>query len=139
MALTYNYSHFTSVHFLKRKYEALLTFKVFKQMIENLIEKKIKCLKINCGEGVYVTIFYLFNRSPIRLNSSITPYEKISSTKPNLSHLRTFGCRTFVYIDKVNRRGKLDSKSIECIHLGYNLETKGDRLYNPIIKKIFID
>jgi hypothetical protein len=58
MALTYNYSHFTSVHFLKRKYEALLTFKVFKQMIENLIEKKIKCLKINCGEGVYVTIFY---------------------------------------------------------------------------------
>jgi hypothetical protein len=99
---------------------------------------KTKLPKNLWSKAINITT-YLFNRSPIRLNSSITPYEKISSTKPNLSHLRTFGCRTFVYIDKVNRRGKLDSKSIECIHLGYNLETKGDRLYNPIIKKIFID
>jgi hypothetical protein len=64
--------------------------------------------------------------------------KKKSSTKPNLNHLRRFGCRTFVYIDKVNRKGRLNSKSIECIHLGYDLETKGDRLYNPITKKIFI-
>jgi hypothetical protein len=49
-----------------------------------------------------------------------------------------FGCRAFVHINKVNRGGKLDSKSIECVHLGYDLETKGYRLYNPITKKIFI-
>jgi hypothetical protein len=36
MTLRNDYSHFTWVYFLKRKDEALLTFKVFKQMIENL-------------------------------------------------------------------------------------------------------
>lgn len=80
----------------------------------------------------------MFNISPTRLDSRITPYENISGTKTDLSHLCTFGCRTFVYIDKVNRRCKLDSKSIECIHLGHDLERKCDRLYNPLIKTIFI-
>jgi hypothetical protein len=67
---------------------------------------------------------HFFNKSPTRLNLGLNPYEKTSGTKPNLSHLCTFGCRTFVYVDKVNRGGKLDSKFMEHIHLGYNLEKK---------------
>jgi hypothetical protein len=80
----------------------------------------------------------LFNRSPTRSNSRKIPYEKNSGIKFDLIHLHMFGCRTFVHINNVNRRGKLDSKSSECIHLGYDLETKGYRLYNPITKEIFI-
>jgi len=75
-------------------------------------------------------IAHLFNKSPTRSNLGLNLYEKNSSTKPNLSHLCTFGCRTFVHIDKVNRGGKLDFKFMEHIHLGYNLETKGYRFYN---------
>jgi len=58
MALTYDYSCFTWVYFMKRKYEDLLTFKVFKQMIKNFIEKIIKYLRTNDGGGIHVTFFY---------------------------------------------------------------------------------
>jgi hypothetical protein len=58
MALIDDYNYFTWVYFLKRKNEALLTFKVFKQMIENLIEKIYSFLGLIMGGGVYVTFFY---------------------------------------------------------------------------------
>jgi hypothetical protein len=57
MALTYDYSYFTWVYFMKRKYEELLTFKVFKQMIKNFIEKIINYLRTNHGRGIHVTFF----------------------------------------------------------------------------------
>jgi hypothetical protein len=49
MTLRNDYNHFTRVYFLKRKDEALLTFKVFKQMIENLVEKQNSALGLIVG------------------------------------------------------------------------------------------
>ncbi len=46
MALTDDYSRFTWVYFMKRKYEDLLTFKVYKY------------LRTNHGGGIHVTFFY---------------------------------------------------------------------------------
>jgi hypothetical protein len=85
-------------------------------------------LKIKLPKNMWFEIInfaiHLFNKSLTRLNLGLNPYEKNSSTKPNWNHLCTFRCRTFVHIDKVNRTGQLDSKLMEHIHLGYNLETK---------------
>lgn len=92
-------------------------------MLKNKLPKNIWSKAVNI-------VTQLFNISPTRSNLGLNPYEKNSSTKRNLSHLCTFGCRTFVHIDKVNRGGKLDSKFMEHIHLGYDLETKGYRFYN---------
>ncbi len=58
MALTYDYSRFTSVYFMKKKDEDLLTFKIFKHMIKKFIEKLIKYITTNHGKGIYVTFFY---------------------------------------------------------------------------------
>ncbi len=99
---------------------------------------KTKVLK-NIWSKVINIAINLFNRSPTRSNSIVTPYEKNSSIKLDLSHLHMFRWRAFVHINKVNRGGKLDSKSIECVHLGNNLETKGYRFYNLITKEIFIN
>ena len=46
------------------------------------------------------TMAYLRNRSPTRANNSITPFECISGSKPNLAHLKIFGSPVSVAILK---------------------------------------
>ncbi|MCI25440.1 hypothetical protein A2U01_0046631 [Trifolium medium] len=57
--------------------------------------------------------------------------------KPSVKHFKVFGCLAFVHIPDVQRK-KLDSKSIECVHLGVSEESKAYKLYSPIDKKIII-
>ena len=49
--------------------------------------------------------------------------------------LRVFGCRAFVHIPK-DERSKLDSKSRQCIFLGYGHDEFGYRLWDPVDKKV---
>ncbi|MCI47137.1 retrovirus-related pol polyprotein from transposon tnt 1-94, partial [Trifolium medium] len=51
------------------------------------------------------------------------------------NHLKVFGCRAFVHVPK-DERSKLDSKSKECIFLGYGNEEFEYRLWDPVEKKI---
>jgi hypothetical protein len=88
------------------------------------------------GEAV-VTAAYLCNRSPTRTLIGITPYECWYGEKPSLAHLRVFGCIAYAHIPK-ERRTKLDSKSIKCLFVGYSLESKAWRLFDPIKKHVFI-
>jgi hypothetical protein len=46
-----------------------------------------------------------------------------------------FGCRAFVHVPK-DEISKIDSKSKECIFLGYGNEEFGYRLWDPVEKKI---
>ena len=48
-----------------------------------------------------------------------TPHEAWYRNKPNLSHLRIFGCTTYVHTPKEFQR-KLDSLSKKCILVGYS-------------------
>lgn len=43
------YSRMTWVTFLREKFEAFDKFKIFKSMIDNQIDDKIKCLKFDRG------------------------------------------------------------------------------------------
>jgi hypothetical protein len=47
-----------------------------------------------------------------------TSQEAWSSAKPDVSHLRFFGCKTFAHILD-EKRSKLESKSMPCVFLGY--------------------
>ena len=49
--------------------------------------------------------------------------------------LRVFGCRAFVHVPR-DERSKLDSKTKQCIFLGYSSEEFGYRLWDPTTKKI---
>ena len=60
---------------------------------------------------------YLKNRSPHKA-INMTPFEAYFGTKPNLSHLKIFGCRCYAHIEKENRK-KFDSHTVECIFMGY--------------------
>ena len=83
------------------------------------------------------TAAYVRNRSPTSTLRDKTPYETLNGRKPNVKHLRIFGCigLSHVHIPK-DEREKLDSKSRKCIVLGYGSITKGYRLYNLDTKKI---
>lgn len=62
---------------------------------------------------------YILNRTPSRaLPDDVTPHEAYTGNKPNLAHLRTFGCKCWVHIPDELRK-KLDVKSVECRFLGY--------------------
>ena len=57
------------------------------------------------------TAAYIRNRSATTaLTDGKTPYEKWHGCKPNLEHLRVFGCVAYAHIPDCNRR-KLDDKA----------------------------
>ena len=75
------------------------------------------------------TAVYLRNRSPTNAVDGMTPSELLTGVKPNVKHLKVFGCEAYAHIPKDERR-KLDSKARKCIFMGYGTETKGYRLYD---------
>ena len=58
-----------------------------------------------------------------------TPFKAWYGKKPNISHLRVFGCSACIHIPKYKRK-KLDPKAKKCIFLGYGTSRKGYRLYD---------
>src|ERR1700678_3031406 len=62
---------------------------------------------------------YLRNRLPMStLSSSLTPFEVLMGKKPNLSHLRIWGCQCFVTIPP-ELRTKAGPRRFEAIFVGY--------------------
>ena len=65
------------------------------------------------------TAAYLRNRTTTRaLKEKTTPYEKWYGRKPDLSHLRVFGCMAYAYIPDANRKGKLGKKAEKLRFIG---------------------
>ena len=82
------------------------------------------------------TATYLHNRSPTNAVKGMTPYEAWTGVKPNVSHLRVFGCDAYPHIPK-DERSKMDPKAKKSIFLGYGDGVKGYRLYNKEQQRIF--
>ena len=60
----------------------------------------------------------LWNASANTVFHGKTPHEIFHNSKPNLEGYRVFGCKVWVQVPEEKRR-KLDSRSIPCIHLGH--------------------
>jgi hypothetical protein len=75
------------------------------------------------------------NRTLATTVHGMTPKEKFIGKKPNVSHLRVFGCIRYVHVPD-EKRSKLDPKAEKCIFIGYSLEQKGYRCFNPSIQKL---
>ena len=81
------------------------------------------------------TAAYLINRGPsIPLDGKI-PEEVWSGKEVNLSHLRVFGCISYVHIDSAER-SKLDAKSNKCVLVGYGGDEFGYRFWDYENRKI---
>ncbi|GKA34551.1 zinc finger, CCHC-type containing protein [Tanacetum coccineum] len=73
---------------------------------------------------------YILNKVPTRALVDKTPYEALYNRKPNLEHLRIFGCTTYAKIT-IPHLKKLDDRSIPIIYLGVEEGSKACRLYDP--------
>ena len=63
------------------------------------------------------------------------PEEVWSGKEVNLSHLRVFGCISYVHIDSA-KRSKLDAKSNKCVFVGYGGDEFGYRFWDYENRKI---
>jgi len=84
------------------------------------------------GKAVNTTV-YIKNQCPTKALDSKTLQETWSCRKPDVSHLRVFGCKTHVHGEK---RTKLQSKSMPREFLGYYGGTKVYHLMCVEIKRI---
>ena len=66
----------------------------------------------------------------------MTPYEVWNAYKPNVNHLRIFGCSAYAHITK-DERSKMDPKAKKSIFLGYGVGVKGYKLFDTDILNIF--
>ena len=90
------------------------------------------------GEAVY-TATYLRNRSPTKVLGDVTPYEKWSGKQPSVFHFKTFGCDAIVLNKGTKPKGsKFLPKGLKMKFVGYQLQTKGYRLYNPQTRQIIV-
>jgi len=76
------------------------------------------------------TTCYVLNRVLIRSILKKTPYELFKGRKPNLSHLKVFGCKCFILNNGKDNLGKFDYKLDEGIFLGYSQHGHAYRVYN---------
>ena len=86
---------------------------------------------------VVTCLVYILNRSPTKTVKDRVPRQAWSGKCSSISHLRIFGCVAYAHVPEEMRRN-LDEKSKKCIFVGYSVESKAYRLYNPITKKYVI-
>ncbi|KAL4388214.1 hypothetical protein GQ457_09G020710 [Hibiscus cannabinus] len=87
-------------------------------------------------EAVATTMF-LLNLSPIMDVPNRTLHEVWRGARPSVSHLRIFGCITYVLVNS-QLHTKLDEKSEKSIFIWYCSQSKAYRLYNLVSGKVII-
>ena len=76
------------------------------------------------------TSCYVMNRVLIRPILKKIPYELFNGRKPNISHLKVFGCRCFILNNGKENLGKFDEKADNGIFIGYSSTSHAYKVYN---------
>jgi len=101
-------------------------------MCAMLIEKRLPAF---LWDEAVAHAVYLRNRAPMRALKGMTLMEAWSGTKPNVSHLRKFGCDVWI-LDEDKNRSKLAPKSKKMVFTGFEDGPKAVRYYNAATQKI---
>ena len=79
---------------------------------------------------VAMAVVYVQNRLSHSALGLKTPKEMFTGKKPELSHLKIFGCPVFIHIPK-EKINKLDPSGKKGIFVGYSEVSKAFRIYIP--------
>jgi len=66
----------------------------------------------------------------------MTPYELLNGRKPNIGHMKVFGCKCYILNNGKENIGKFDEKVDNGIFLGYSLSSHAYRVYNKRLMTI---
>lgn len=83
------------------------------------------------------TAVFLQNRLPTKSVSMKTPHEAWYGVKPIMKNLKVFGCVCYTHVPSV-KRDKLDQKAEVGIFVGYSMQSKAYRIYQPQNGKVII-
>jgi Reverse transcriptase (RNA-dependent DNA polymerase) len=116
---------------------------VAERMNRTLIDSMLSMIAAANAPGQFwaealLTAVYVRNRVPTTAVEGKTPYEVWNGTKPNVQHLRIFGCHCYAHFPKEKRQGKLNYRAIPCRFLGYDPERKCYRLWDTDNKKLLL-
>jgi len=89
------------------------------------------------AEAVASSVF-IHNRILNKQSPNITAYEVIFGRKPQLGHLRVFGCLAYAHVPD-QKRSVWQPKGRECILVGYDTSTSHYRLYDENTRSVFIE
>ena len=81
------------------------------------------------------TAVYLKNRICTSLLKETTPYETWYGRKPDLKHLKVFGCSAYALIPE---QRKLEKRAKKMCFVGYDRTSKGYRLYDAEARKVLV-
>jgi hypothetical protein len=84
------------------------------------------------------TAAYLQNRSPHRILGKMTPEEDFTDRRPDVEHIRIFGCLNFSHVPS-ERRTKLDPTTQQGNLLGYSEVSKSYRIYIPPLRNKYFE
>ena len=73
---------------------------------------------------VVAIVVYIMSNTPTTILHGMTPEEKYTSKKPDISHLKGFGCIASVHVLD-ERRTKLDQRPKNAFSLGILYNKKG--------------
>jgi hypothetical protein len=79
------------------------------------------------GEAA-MTAIYVQNISLNHILKDMTPKEAFLGKKPNVEHLKIFGCHVYFHIPK-DKRNKLEPSGKKGIFMGYSESSKAYRIY----------
>jgi len=82
-----------------------------------------------------MAMMHVLNRSPTAALTGKTPHEAWHKKKPDVSHLRVWGCLAYVHTQK-DKRKSFGSHMEKCIFIGYPAGYKGWQFYNPITRSL---
>jgi hypothetical protein len=80
-------------------------------------------------------IVYVQNRNPHRILEEKTPEEAFMGVRPEIGHLRIFGCPDYIHVPKV-KRTKLEPSGRKGVFVGYSKTLKAYRIYIPRQRQI---
>jgi hypothetical protein len=82
-----------------------------------------------------LTANHIRNRCPSRSLGGEIPFKMWTRRTPNVSYFRKFGTTAFA-LDKTPGKGKFDSRSKKCIFIGYSVQSKAYRFWDPEARKV---
>ncbi|KAG8476956.1 hypothetical protein CXB51_030500 [Gossypium anomalum] len=110
------------------------------ERMNRMIMEKFRCMLSNANlpksfwAETASTACFLINRSSSFAIEKKTPQEVWSGNPANYFDLKIFGCPAYAHVDN----GKLESRSIKCVFLGYKADVKGYKLWCPENRKVVI-
>ena len=96
-----------------------------------ILAMKAKAMRIKTGLPIYLwyelmrTAGYIANRTSMEKYDWKTPFEKVTASRPNLSHLRKIGCKAYALDKDIPRKQKLQERA----HIGHLVGYDSTNIY----------